>query len=60
MGLYTMSFSLAFATGPWIGTSVYERHGSRVVWLGAFILGLLSAALLARVRAADDNVEAGG
>lgn len=50
MGLYTMSFSLAFATGPWIGTSVYERHGSRVVWAGALALGLLSAALLARVK----------
>ena len=52
MGLYTMSFSLAFAVGPWLGTSVYERHGPRVVWAGAFILGLLSAALLARVRPA--------
>lgn len=58
MGLYTMSFSLAFATGPWIGTSVYERHGSRVVWAGAFVLGLLSAVLLARVRAAPGGAAA--
>ena len=50
MGLYTMSFSLAFAVGPWIGTSVYERHGARVVWAGALMCGLLSTALLARVR----------
>ena len=50
MGLYTMSFSLAFSTGPLIGMSVYERHGPRVVWAGALALGLLSAALLARVR----------
>ena len=50
MGLYTMSFSLAFAVGPLLGTAVYERHGPRAVWAGAFVLGLLSAALLARVR----------
>jgi predicted MFS family arabinose efflux permease len=55
MGLYTMSFSLAFAAGPWLGTSVYERHGARVVWAGALALGLLSAALLARVRPAADG-----
>lgn len=60
MGLYTMSFSLAFATGPWIGTTVYERHGSRVVWAGALALGLLSAALLARVRAPGGGVAGGG
>ncbi|HLL76533.1 MAG TPA: MFS transporter [Pyrinomonadaceae bacterium] len=59
MGLYTMSFSLAFAVGPWLGTSVYERHGSRVVWAGALILGLLSAALLARVRAAGGGASGG-
>lgn len=55
MGLYTMSFSLAFAVGPWIGTAVYERHGARVVWAGALVCGLLSTALLARVRAAADE-----
>jgi predicted MFS family arabinose efflux permease len=60
MGLYTMSFSLAFATGPWIGTTVYERHGARVVWAGALALGLLSAALLARVRAAGGGAAAAG
>ena len=59
MGLYTMSFSLAFAAGPWIGTTVYERHGPRVVWAGAFCLGLLSAALLTRVRAAAGDNAAG-
>jgi len=50
MGLFTMSFSLAFAVGPWVGTNVYERHGPRAVWLGTLALGLLSAALLWRVK----------
>ena len=50
MGLYTMSFSLAFAVGPWLGASVYERHGPRVVWAGALACGLLSTALLTRVK----------
>jgi predicted MFS family arabinose efflux permease len=52
MGLYTMSFSLAFAVGPWIGTSVYEWCGARVVWAGALACGLLSTLLLTRVPAA--------
>jgi len=49
MGLYVMSFSLAFTVGPWLGTEVYERLGSTVLWSAAFLCGCLSAAIMARL-----------
>ena len=50
MGLYTMSFSVAFAIGPWLGTLTLDRHGPAVLWGAAFLLGCLSAAMMARIR----------
>jgi MFS family permease len=50
MGLYTMSFSVAFAVGPWLGTLTLDRHGPAVLWGAAFLLGCLSAAMMARIR----------
>ena len=50
MGLYTMSFSAAFALGPWLGTLTFARYGSSVLWGAAFLLGCLSAAMMARIR----------
>jgi len=47
MGLYTMSFGIAFALGPWLGTLVLEHLGPHTLWAGAFGLGCLSAALMA-------------
>jgi predicted MFS family arabinose efflux permease len=49
MGLYSMAFNLAFAVGPWLGTEILQRAGSRVLWAAMFGLGLLSTALMARV-----------
>jgi predicted MFS family arabinose efflux permease len=48
-GLYTMSFSIAFAIGPWAGTIVLERSGARVLWGATFLLGLVAAAMFARI-----------
>jgi MFS family permease len=50
MGLYTMSFSVAFALGPWLGTIALDRHGPAVVWGTAFLLGCLSAVMMDRIR----------
>ncbi|HET9481523.1 MAG TPA: MFS transporter [Candidatus Polarisedimenticolia bacterium] len=50
MGLFVMTFSLAFATGPWIGAFVYERFGSGTLWGAAFLCGLLSAVMLLGIR----------
>jgi predicted MFS family arabinose efflux permease len=57
MGLYTMSFSAAFALGPWLGTTTLDRHGPAVVWGGAFLLGCLSAAMMGRIRTEPPHSE---
>ena len=49
MGFYTMAFGVGFVAGPWLGTLLLERCGSRVLWGTMFLLGLLSAALLGSV-----------
>lgn len=50
MGLYTMSFSIAFALGPWLGANLLEQRGPHAVWGAAFALGSLSAILMTRIR----------
>ena len=49
-GLFAMSFSLAFAFGPWAGTLVLDRFGGEVLWGATFLLGLLAAVMLLRLR----------
>ena len=51
MGLYTMSFSVAFALGPWMGATTLENWGPKVVWTAALVFGTVSAMLLSRVGA---------
>jgi predicted MFS family arabinose efflux permease len=48
MGLYTMSFSIAFI-GSSIGPAVLERFGALVLWGGSFALCTLSAIMMARL-----------
>jgi len=49
-GLYLATFSAAFAVGPWAGTAVLGRFGGRTLWGATFLLGLVSAAMLARLK----------
>ena len=49
MGLYVLSFSFAFALGPWLGTAVLQHFGSTVLWGCLFGLGVLSALMAMRV-----------
>jgi MFS family permease len=51
MGAYSFAFSLAFAVAPWAGTSTYARFGPRILWLGVFAVGAVSAAMMMLVRA---------
>ena len=53
MGLYSMTFSVGFALGPWLGTLLLDSRGATVLWVSMFALGAVSAGLLARVRTAD-------
>jgi len=48
-GLYLATFSVAFAVGPG-GHAVLGRFGGRVLWGSTFLLGLLSAAMLSRLK----------
>jgi predicted MFS family arabinose efflux permease len=48
MGLYTMSFSLAYI-GSSIGPVVLEKFGAPVLWTAAFIFGSLSTVMMGRV-----------
>lgn len=50
IGLYSMSFSGAFALAPWLGAQVMEGFGPREMWVAALLAGLLSAALLLNLR----------
>ncbi len=49
MGLYSMTFSLAFTIGPWAGTAMLEALGPAALWGVMFLFGCLSAALMLRL-----------
>jgi MFS family permease len=49
MGLYTMSFSVAFAFGPWAGASILQRWGAQALWGTAFVSGCVSAMMMSRI-----------
>ena len=50
MGYYQMTFSFAFSAGPWLGTVVYQHYGSVILWIGALVFGLITAALMIFVK----------
>jgi MFS family permease len=50
MGLYSMSWGLAFALGPWLGTLVLERYGRVTLWGGTFVVAALAAIAMGRMR----------
>jgi MFS family permease len=51
MGLYTMSFSVAFAIGPLLGAASLARFGGTALWVGTLVFGLISATLMLRLKA---------
>jgi len=55
MGVYQMSFSLAFILAPWLGTQMLEHFGAKWLWGAAFVLGSISAAMMWRIGEADKN-----
>jgi len=50
MGLYSMSWGIAFAVGPWLGTFTLERYGRVTLWVGAFVVAALAAAVMGRMH----------
>lgn len=55
MGAYSLAFSVAFSFAPWLGTSTYSHFGPRFLWLGVFVVGVVSALIMMSVRTADYN-----
>src|SRR5580704_2795869 len=58
MGLYTMSFSIAFSLGPFLGTGLLQRWGPHGLWGVAFVSGCISALIMSRIRTKTSNVPA--
>jgi MFS family permease len=50
MGLYTMSFNVAFAVGPWLGASIVGKWGATTMWGAAFVSGCVSTLLMSRTE----------
>lgn len=60
MGLYSMSWGIAFALGPWLGTLVLERFGRVALWSGTFAVSAAAAFAMSRLPAPERaNVAAG-
>lgn len=41
IGIFNLSFSLAFSVGPAMGAYIYGHWGTTILWLGCGILGLI-------------------
>ena len=50
MGLYSMSWGLAFAVGPWLGTFALERFGRVTLWAGTFVVAAAASIAMGRMR----------
>jgi MFS family permease len=58
MGMYMMTFSIAFAIAPWLGTEILERFGSTTLWTASFVAGCISAAMMLVLKSRQHQVEA--
>jgi predicted MFS family arabinose efflux permease len=54
MGAYSVAFSLAFAVAPWAGTTGYQLFGARFLWIGVFVIGVISGFMMLRVSVDND------
>lgn len=43
MGVYMVTFGLAFIAAPWAGTRIYDAHGPAVLWSAIGVVGVLVA-----------------
>jgi MFS family permease len=56
-GLYNMTFSIAFAIAPWLGTEVLDRFGGKTLWVASFVGGCLSATMMLLLKSGQPQVE---
>ena len=57
MGLYTLSFGVAFSLGPWLGMLAYGHLGPFVLWNLCLVLGVLSAVFMGLICREPIKVE---
>lgn len=50
MGYFQMSFSFSFMVGPWLGAEMLEQFGSFSLWIGCFVLGLISTLMMLKLK----------
>jgi predicted MFS family arabinose efflux permease len=50
MGIYSLTFAVGMALGPWLGVLGYAHGGPRLVWAACAVVGTGSAFLLSRFR----------
>src|ERR1700722_18180615 len=55
MGLYTMSFSIAFSLGPFLGAELLQHRGPHGLWGVAFVSGCISALMMSRIGTRNPN-----
>jgi MFS family permease len=58
MGLYLMTYSIAFAIAPWVGTVMLERFGANTLWIATLVGGSISAVMMLALKhhQADANL----
>ena len=59
MGAYYIALSLAMIVGPWTGTLVMDRFGSRALWLAVFGCGVAAAGMFSLVVKGQATGESG-
>ena len=50
MGLYQMTFGLAFIIGPWLGLQLYDHFNAHILWGAMFGIGLIGTLMMGRLR----------
>ncbi len=50
LGVYHLAFAISFVLAPLVGTSVYEHHGPRTLWVGCAAVGVLVCAVHGLLR----------
>jgi MFS family permease len=55
-GLYLMTFSIAFAIAPWLGTEMLERLGGTTLWSVSFVGGCISAAMMLLLKSGQPQM----
>ena len=60
MGAYYIALSLAMIVGPWTGTLVLDRFGSRALWLAVFGCGVAAAGIFRLVVKDKDRTGESG